>query len=160
MLPPTRTTSSISSAFHPESSKAICTGSNNLSSKSCDNDSNIFLSKVSSICNGPSLLVVINGKDIFVFCNPDNSHLAFSAASVNLCNACLSLLRSISCLARNFSASQSTIFESKLFPPSCVSPQVALTSNTPLEIFNNETSNVPPPKSKTKTLLEELFSKP
>ena len=31
---------------------------------------------------------------------------------------------------------------------------------TPLEIFNNETSNVPPPKSKTKTLLEELFSKP
>jgi len=81
---------------------------------------------------------VIKGKDIFVFCNPDNSHLAFSAASVNLCKACLSLLRSISCLARNFSAIQSTIFESKLFPPNCVSPQVALTSNTPLEIFNKE----------------------
>ena len=98
------------------------------------------------MCSGPSLFVVIKGKDIFVFCNPDNSHLAFSAASVNLCRACLSLLRSILCLARNFFASQSTIFESKLFPPSCVSPHVALTSNTPLDIFNNETSNVPPPK--------------
>jgi len=37
---------------------------------------------------------------------------------------------------------------------------VALTSKTPFEIFNNETSNVPPPKSNTKTLLDELFSKP
>jgi len=45
-------------------------------------------------------------------------------------------------------------------PPSCVSPHVALTSKTPLEIFNKETSNVPPPKSKTNTLLEELFSNP
>ena len=41
-----------------------------------------------------------------------------------------------------------------------MSPHVAFTSKTPLDILSKETSKVPPPKSKTNTLLAELFSKP
>ena len=37
---------------------------------------------------------------------------------------------------------------------------MAFTSKTPLDILKSETSNVPPPKSKTNTFLSELFSKP
>ena len=45
----------------------------------------------------------------------------------------------------------STSLLSKSSPPKCVSPAVALTSNIPSSIANNETSNVPPPRSKIKT---------
>ena len=36
-------------------------------------------------------------------------------------------------------------------PPNCVSPEVDLTSKTPSEKSITVTSNVPPPKSKTRT---------
>lgn len=51
---------------------------------------------------------------------------------------------------RNSPQQNSTILLSKSSPPRCVSPEVALTSNTPSSIYSNETSNVPPPKSKTR----------
>ena len=46
---------------------------------------------------------------------------------------------------------------SKSSPPKWVSPAVALTSKTPLSIDNNETSNVPPPKSKINTCCSSSF---
>ena len=38
-------------------------------------------------------------------------------------------------------------------PPRCVSPPVALTSKIPSSIVSNDTSKVPPPKSKISTYL-------
>jgi len=45
---------------------------------------------------------------------------------------------------------QSTRTLSKSSPPKFVSPAVAKTSKIPSPTSNNETSNVPPPRSKTK----------
>lgn len=47
---------------------------------------------------------------------------------------------------------------SKSSPPECVSPAVALTSNVLPHIFKIVTSNVPPPRSYTKTFLTSLKS--
>ena len=77
----------------------------------------------------------------------DNSTLAFSAASLNLCNTEESLDKSIPLSLLNSSINQSIIFSSKLSPPKCVSPFVDITSNTPPPISNIDMSNVPPPKS-------------
>ena len=46
---------------------------------------------------------------------------------------------------------------SKSSPPKCVSPLVASTSNTPLSIVKIDTSNVPPPRSKTKIFFSPYF---
>mmetsp|Transcript_26896 Transcript_26896/g.62916 ORF Transcript_26896/g.62916 Transcript_26896/m.62916 type:complete len:280 (-) Transcript_26896:25-864(-) len=48
---------------------------------------------------------------------------------------------------------QSRTVLSKSSPPRCVSPPVALTSNTPLSMARTDTSKVPPPRSKMTTLL-------
>ena len=52
------------------------------------------------------------------------------------------------------------IFSSKLSPPNCVSPEVANTSNTSSPTSRIETSNVPPPKSKTRIVSLSHLSKP
>jgi len=49
---------------------------------------------------------------------------------------------------------------SKSSPPKWVSPDVAITSKNPLSISNNETSNVPPPKSYTNIFLSIFLSIP
>ena len=51
---------------------------------------------------------------------------------------------------------------SKSSPPKCVSPAVDLTSKIPSSIVNNDTSKVPPPKSKINTFcsLLRFFSRP
>ena len=54
-------------------------------------------------------------------------------------------------LRLNSLTKKSTKTLSKSSPPKCVSPAVALTSNTPSSIDSNDTSNVPPPKSKINT---------
>lgn len=54
---------------------------------------------------------------------------------------------------KNSAAQYSTNLLSKSSPPKCVSPAVAFTSNMPSSIVNNDTSNVPPPKSNIKTFL-------
>ena len=54
------------------------------------------------------------------------------------------------CDALNSRTNQSTIALSKLSPPRWLSPAVALTSNTPSPISSTDTSNVPPPRSKTR----------
>lgn len=49
---------------------------------------------------------------------------------------------------------------SKSSPPRDVSPFVALTSNTPPDISNNDISKVPPPKSYTAIIFPSVLSKP
>ena len=51
----------------------------------------------------------------------------------------------------NSAQQYSTNLLSKSSPPKWVSPEVAFTSKTPSSIYNNDTSNVPPPKSNIKT---------
>jgi len=51
----------------------------------------------------------------------------------------------------NSAQQYSTSLLSKSSPPKCVSPAVALTSNIPSSMVSNETSKVPPPRSKIKT---------
>lgn len=51
---------------------------------------------------------------------------------------------------------------SKSYPPRCVWPLVAFTSNIPSYTYNKDTSNVPPPKSKTNIIFSssDYLSKP
>src|SRR5438874_8918840 len=60
----------------------------------------------------------------------------------------------------NSATSQSTTALSKLSPPRWLSPEVALTSNTPSPISRIETSNVPPPRSKTRMVWSDSLSRP
>ena len=60
----------------------------------------------------------------------------------------------------NSATSQSTIALSKLSPPRWLSPAVDFTSNTPSPISSTETSNVPPPRSKTRIVWSDSLSSP
>src|SRR5437763_6226395 len=60
----------------------------------------------------------------------------------------------------NSATSQSTTALSKLSPPRWLSPEVALTSNTPSPISSADTSNVPPPRSKTRMVWSLSLSSP
>jgi hypothetical protein len=53
-------------------------------------------------------------------------------------------------LLLNFSTSQLMTRSSQSSPPRWLSPLVALTSTTPSPISSRDTSNVPPPRSKTR----------
>ena len=89
----------------------------------------------------------MNGKLISVSLVEESSIFAFSAPSFILCIAILSFEISIPVDDLNFSTNQSITFSSQSSPPSLESPAVDLTSKTPSEISNTDTSNVPPPRS-------------
>lgn len=88
---------------------------------------------------------------IFVYVDELKILLALSAYVLSLLIALGFPLISIPFFFKNSDAQYSTILLSKSSPPKCVSPAVALTSNIPSSIVNNDTSNVPPPKSKIST---------
>jgi hypothetical protein len=69
-------------------------GSNVLSIRLSTNDSNLALVSLRLKCFGPVLSAVINGKLISVCVADDNSHFAFSAASLTRCSARLSFFKS------------------------------------------------------------------
>jgi hypothetical protein len=79
----------------------------------------------------------------------DSSILAFSAASRIRCIAILSLVRSMPLACLNWSTSQSTSVV-PVVATEVVVTVVALTSTTPSPISSRDTSNVPPPRSKTR----------
>ena len=85
-------------------------------------------------CLGPEESAVMKGRLISVCIRVDSSILARSAASRSRWSAILSCLRSIPCSLWNSSAIQSMMRWSKSSPPRCVSPLVAMTSNTPSPI--------------------------
>lgn len=98
-------------------------------------------------CLGPPASAVKYGKLISVYVADDNSILAFSAASLTLYNAILSLeISTPEEVLKSFMINSYKI-TSTSSPPHEVSPFVDLTSKTPLEISKIEISKVPPPKS-------------
>ena len=145
--PPTRMTFARSAFVTPASAIAFLRGSIVLSTRSAVSWSNLALVRSVSRCSGPSAVTVMNGRLMFVVCADESSFLAFSAASLSLCRAILSDLRSTPCSCEKLSASQFMITLSKSSPPRCVSPFVASTSNTPSPSSRTDTSNVPPPRS-------------
>src|ERR1044072_1700405 len=71
-----------------------------------------------------------------------------------------SFLRSMPWSRLNSLASQSTSALSKLSPPRWVFPAVDLTSKTPSPMSRTDTSNVPPPRSKTRIVWSVSLSRP
>ena len=138
---------SISEYDNPASSIALFTGALVLSTKSEVIFSNSLLDSFSSKCCGPESLAVMKGRLISVSLVDESSILAFSAPSLILCIAILSVEISIPVEDLNFSTNQSMTFWSQSSPPSFESPAVDFTSNTPSDISNTDTSKVPPPKS-------------
>ena len=147
VIPPTNTTSLISAAEKPESFKAVLQGVKVFSIRPWTKASSLALVNFKFKCFGPDLSAVINGKFISVCAEEESSILAFSAASLSLCKASLSVFKSIPLSFLNSLAKYSTIVSSKSSPPRNVSPFVDLTSKTPSPISSIEISNVPPPKS-------------
>ena len=160
VIPPTNITSLTSVDFIPASFNAVWQGPSDLCTRLSTKLSNVALFNLIFKCLGPDLSAVIKGKLISVSIVDDNSHFAFSAASLTLCNAKLSDLKSIPVSPLNTERIWSTIALSKSSPPNDVSPFVDLTSNTPSPISNIEISNVPPPKSYTATVPDFFLSKP
>ena len=147
VIPPTSITSVICAAVKLASASAFLQGSILLSRRSADSCSSFARVRVMFRCLGPEASAVINGRLISAWPTVDNSLLAFSAASLSLCKAILSCLRSMPCSFLNSSVSQSMTFRSMSSPPRCVSPLVDLTWNVPSPSSSIETSNVPPPRS-------------
>lgn len=86
-----------------------------------------------------------------VYVEDDKILLALSHYVLSLLMALLLFLISTPFFLKKSAEQNSTNLLSKSSPPKWVSPAVALTSKIPSSIVNNETSNVPPPKSKMRT---------
>jgi len=82
----------ISAALKPESFNAVLHGGIVFLIKSSTRASNFALVNFILICFGPVLSAVINGKFISVCVVEESSIFAFSAASLSLCKANLSVL--------------------------------------------------------------------
>ncbi len=145
--PPTRITSSMSSALTPASSIACLHGATVRSIRSSTSCSNLARVRVRFRCLGPDWSAVMNGRLMSVCWVEESSIFAFSAASLIRCSAIGSFFRSTpSCFLYSW-VIQSITRWSKSSPPRWVSPLVAFTSNTPSPISRIEMSNVPPPRS-------------
>ena len=112
------------------------------------------------MCFGPVASAVMKGRLMSVSMTVESSIFAFSAASFRRWSAIRSLLRSIPSSFLNSSMIQSMTRWSRLSPPRCVSPLVALTSTTPSPTSRIEMSNVPPPKSYTAIVSSFFLSRP
>src|SRR3954463_8372440 len=157
VMPPTSTTWSTST---PASVSACLVGPTVRSSRSFVSSLSLERDRRMSRCLGPDWSAVTNGSEICVSCVVDSSTLAFSAASNSRCSAILSCDRSMPWEALNSATIQSTIDLSKLSPPRWLSPAVDLTSNTPSPSSSTDTSNVPPPRSKTRIVWSPSLSSP
>ncbi|BAT08749.1 Os09g0491780 [Oryza sativa Japonica Group] len=85
----------MSFADTPASFRQFTQGMRVLSMRDCTRDSNFDLVKVILKCFAPVASAVIKGRLISVCMVEESSTLAFSAASLSLCKANLSLLRSM-----------------------------------------------------------------
>ena len=150
----------MSSAVTLASSIACRTGAVHRSTRSCVSSSNVDRINVVFRCLGPLASAVMNGRLTVVWLTDDSSTFAFSAASNSRCRAWGSRRRSMPSVRWNSSARWSTIRRSKSSPPRCGSPNVARTSTTPSPTSSRLTSNVPPPRSKTRTVSCSRLSRP
>src|SRR4051812_44818274 len=137
-------------AESPASSSAFFVGPTVRSSRSCASSSSFARVSCRSRGFGPSCVAVMNGRLICVVIVDDSSIFAFSAASYSRCRAIGSIERSTPWSFLNSPTIQSTTTLSKLSPPRWLSPFVDFTSKTPSPSSSTDTSNVPPPRSKTR----------
>mmetsp|Transcript_9827 Transcript_9827/g.25403 ORF Transcript_9827/g.25403 Transcript_9827/m.25403 type:complete len:421 (+) Transcript_9827:150-1412(+) len=157
VMPPTRMTSLTSLALTPASLRQFLHGGIVRSTRSSVRLSSLARVILRLKCFGPDWSAVMNGRLMSVCVVDESSTFAFSPASRRRWRASESLERSSPCSFLNSSTRNLVSRLSKSSPPRCVSPLVALTSNTPPEISSTETSNVPPPRSYTvMTLLSPL----
>ena len=144
--PPTSRTSSISLTVIPAFLIADLQGSIVLFTILSIIFSNTDLESVLTKCTGTPSIAVIYGRLMSVVVVLDNSILARSAASFNLCIAIGSFDKSkLELSFLNSSIIQLIIHWSISLPPRWVSPSVARTSNTPSPNSRIVTSCVPPP---------------
>ena len=147
VIPPTKTSSSISFEDNPASFKQALTGpivrSRNLS-VSCSSFARVSFF---AMCFGPEASAVTNGRLISYSWAEESAIFAFSASSRILCNASGCPCTSIPESALNSAMIQSITAISQSSPPKWVSPLVAFTSKSPSPMSKTEISNVPPPKS-------------
>ena len=138
---------------------ARLTGSSHLFNRCLVKSWNLARLRVVSKLTGPLALIAKNGKEITVLSELDNSIFAFSAASLILARAALSVISNPdSILICVLIQSAKTLSQSS--PPSLLTPAVEITSNVPSPISRIDTSNVPPPKSKTKIFSDLSVAKP
>ncbi|OPZ62897.1 MAG: hypothetical protein BWY85_01930 [Firmicutes bacterium ADurb.Bin506] len=101
VAPPTRMTSLMSLTESFASRSAWLKGPVHLWVRSLVSSSNLALVSFISRCLGPVWSAVMNGRLMLVSNTDDSSILAFSAASISLCSAWRSRLRSMPCSRRN-----------------------------------------------------------
>ena len=146
--PPTSTISSMLPLDILESRITRSTGSMVPRNRSMHSSSNfarvIFVAK-STPSNSASTSMVVSA-------DADRVRLARSHAVLSLRSARLLPDGSFLCLRLNSCKHHVTSRLSKSSPPRCVSPAVAFTSKMPSSIVSNDTSNVPPPRSKIRML--------
>ncbi|OPZ47562.1 MAG: hypothetical protein BWY91_03324 [bacterium ADurb.BinA028] len=154
--PPTRTTWSMSASLMPASLMTLANGALQRSSRSLVSCSNWARLIVSSRWIGPFSLIERYCRLIVAEVELDSSFLACSAASRRRCMAILSLDRSTPVLFFTVESRWVTMRSSQSSPPRRLSPLVALTwivlkpSSGSLPTSRRDTSNVPPPRSKTR----------
>ncbi|MNE15758.1 hypothetical protein D3C80_1086790 [compost metagenome] len=104
VMPPTRTTSSMSEALRPASFSALAQGSIVRWIRSSTRASSLARDSLMFRCSGPEAFMVMNGR-LTSYCDvEDSSFLAFSASSFRRCRASLSVRRSTPCSFLNSSA--------------------------------------------------------
>mmetsp|Transcript_12981 Transcript_12981/g.23786 ORF Transcript_12981/g.23786 Transcript_12981/m.23786 type:complete len:401 (+) Transcript_12981:247-1449(+) len=160
LMPPTRMISCISDLDMSASLRQFLQGSMVRVIRGSTRDSNWARVILLFMCLGPVASAVMKGRLTSVWARPSSSLLAFSAASRKRCMARLSPPRSIPWSDLKSLRRWARRTSSKSSPPSMVSPLVDLTSKTPPEISRMETSNVPPPKSKTTIVCPSALSIP
>mmetsp|Transcript_10216 Transcript_10216/g.34732 ORF Transcript_10216/g.34732 Transcript_10216/m.34732 type:complete len:209 (+) Transcript_10216:1159-1785(+) len=155
--PPTSTTSSTSAFFRSASSRARLTGSRQRLKRSMHSSSKRARVKVSERSMPSAML----STSMRTECAEESTRLARSTSWRSLDTTWRSPLRSLPCLALITRSTCFTNCVSKSSPPRCVSPAVETTSSTPVSMFRMDTSNVPPPRSKTRTVCtSSLESRP
>mmetsp|Transcript_25358 Transcript_25358/g.59171 ORF Transcript_25358/g.59171 Transcript_25358/m.59171 type:complete len:434 (+) Transcript_25358:700-2001(+) len=151
--PPTSTTSSISDFLSSESSITFCTGVSVFLKRSMQSSSNRARVSVSEK-SMPSCRPSISTR---TWCCEESERLARSTSRRSFWIAFLSLDGSEPCLRLKTLSKCWMTRLSKSSPPRWVSPDVAITSNTPLSMVSSETSKVPPPRSKTRMFFSPDF---
>mmetsp|Transcript_24358 Transcript_24358/g.62816 ORF Transcript_24358/g.62816 Transcript_24358/m.62816 type:complete len:315 (-) Transcript_24358:538-1482(-) len=151
--PPTSTISSISDFFSSESSITFSTGPSVFLKRSRHSSSKRARVSVSEK-SMPSWSDSISTR---TWCWVESARFARSTSRRSFWIARLSLLGSLVCLRLNTLSRCWITRLSKSSPPRCVSPEVAITSKTPLSMVRSDTSNVPPPRSNTRMFFSPSF---
>mmetsp|Transcript_13496 Transcript_13496/g.31951 ORF Transcript_13496/g.31951 Transcript_13496/m.31951 type:complete len:267 (+) Transcript_13496:594-1394(+) len=151
--PPTSTSSFTCFFSRPESRSTFSTGSIVLRKRSMLSSSNLARLSVSERSVSAKKDSISMRWVVVV----ERARLARSTSRRSFCTARLSLEASLPVFFLKRPRMWSIVRRSKSSPPRWVSPEVATTSNTPLEMVKSDTSKVPPPRSNTRMFSSSSF---